>query len=150
MVGRVRVRQIVDVGQQLDPGPVQALCRLVPIGDQAVLEVEELALDLAVGHRRFLLGPDDDHAFPAVHDHQVAAAGVVHDPFHARDRGNSPAPRQDRGVAGRSADLGHDPGDRQVTQAHRLAGQDLVGHQDHRLLAVMRLDGAVGNRLLLP
>ena len=42
---------------------------------------------------------------------------------------------QDRGVAGAAADLGHDPGDRQVAQAHRLAGQDLVRDQDHRLVA---------------
>ena len=40
-------------------------------------------------------------------------------------------------------DLGDDPGDRQVAQAHRLAGQDLVRHQDHRLVAVARLAGAV-------
>ena len=62
-----------------------------------------------------------------------------HDPLDARDRRDAAAARQDRRVAGRAAELGDDPGDRQVAQAHRLAGQDLVRHQDHRLVAVARV-----------
>ena len=115
--------------------------RLVAVGDQPVLEVEELALHLAVGGGRLLVGADDDHAVAAVDDDQVAALDVVRDADDAGDRGDAAAPRQDRGVAGRAAGLGHDAGDRQVAEAHRLAGQDLVRDQDHRLVAVARVAG---------
>ncbi len=57
-------------------------------------------------------------------------------------------------MARTTAGLGHDPGDRQVAQAHRLAGQDLMGYEDHRFVPVpvdlgagrdqRRLQGQVG------
>ncbi len=47
-------------------------------------------------------------------------------------------------MTGRTADLGHDSGDRQVPQAHGLAGQELVRHQDHRLISVPRVTRSIG------
>ncbi len=108
---------------------------LVAVQDEPVLEVEELALHLAVGGGRLAVGADEDDAVAAVDDHQVARADLVGDPDDPGDGRDAPAPRQDRGVAGPAAGLGDDAGDRQVAQAHRLARQDLVGHQDHRLVA---------------
>ena len=53
-------------------------------------------------------------------------------------------------MAGRATNFRDDAGDWQITQAHRLAGKDLMRHQDHRLFAIVRLDGSVGHGLLLP
>ncbi len=73
----LRVGQVVDVGQELDLRPVGTLGGLVAVQDEAVLQVEELALHLAIGGGRLAVGPDQDDAVAAVDDHQVAGADVV-------------------------------------------------------------------------
>ena len=108
LLGGLGIGEVVDVRQQLDPRPVGAERGLVAIGDQAVLDVEELALDLAIGGGRLLVGPDDDHPVAAVDDHQVAALDVPHDALDPGDRRDAAAPGQDGRMAGRAADLGHD------------------------------------------
>ena len=77
MCAGLGVGHVVDVGQQLDLRAVGALGGEVAVGDQPVLEIEELALDLAIGGGRLLVGPDEDHAVAAVDDHQVAALDVA-------------------------------------------------------------------------
>ena len=134
---------------------VGALGGEVAVGDQAVLEIEELALDFAISGGRLLVGPQEDHAVAAVDDHQVAAFDLAHDPLDPRDGRDAAAARQDRGMAGRPAELGDDPRDRQVPQAHGLAGQNLVRHQDDRFvavacIAVARLAGRIDVPDLLP
>ncbi len=124
------VGDVVDVGQQLDLRAVGADRGLVAVEDEPVLEVEELALHLAIGGCRFAVGADEDEAVAAVDDHQVAGADLVGDADDAGDGGDAPASRQDRRVAGAAAGLGDDAGDRQASQAHRLAREDLVGDQD--------------------
>ncbi len=108
LLGGLGVGQVVDVGEQLDLSAVGALGGEVAIGDQPVLEIEEFALDLAIGRGRLLIGPNDDHAVAAVDDHQVAALDLAHDPLDARDGRDAAAPCQDRRVAGRPAKLGDD------------------------------------------
>ena len=136
LVGRLGIGQVIDVGEQLDLRAVGASCRQVAIGEEPVLGVEELALNFAIGRGGFLVGPDDHHAVAAVDDDHVAGLDFRQDPVEPRDRRNAAAARQDRGMTGAAAQLGDDPGDRQVAQAHRLAGKNLVSHQDDRLIAV--------------
>ncbi len=138
------IGQVVDVGEELDARPIGAEGRQVAIGDQSVLDVEEFALDLAIGGGRLLVGTEDHHAVASVDDHQVAALDFRHDAIDAGDRRDAPAPGQDRRMAGRTADLGDDPGDRQLAQAHRLAGQELVCDQDDRLVPVPGIARGIG------
>ena len=97
LLRRLGVGQVVDVGQQLDLRAVGAEGGLVAVHDEPVLEVEELALHLAIGGGRLVVGADEDHAVAAVDDHQVAVLDVVHDPHDARDG------RDARGSAARIA-----------------------------------------------
>ena len=140
---RVSVCQVVDIRQQFGASAIQAARRLVAVRDQAVFQMKELTLNFTVGHRRFLVRANQDMAFPAVDDHEVATGDVVHDPFHSGDGGDPAAPSQDRRMAGRSTDFGDDASDCQIAQAHRLTRQDFMRHQDYRLIAVVRFDGAV-------
>ena len=74
--------------------PSALLAGQVAVGDQAVLEVEEFALDFAIGGGRLLIGPHDDHAVAAVDDHQVAAFDFAHDPVDTRDGRDAAAARR--------------------------------------------------------
>ena len=136
LVGRLGIGQVIDVGEQLDVRAVGASCRQVAIGEQPVLGIEELALNFAIRRGRFLVGPDDHHAVAAVDNDHVAGLDFRQDPVEPRDRRNAAAPRQDRGMTRAAAQLGDDPRDRQVAEVHRLAGKDLMRHQDDRLIAV--------------
>ena len=90
LLGGLGVGRVVDVGQQLDLGAVGADGGLVAVEDEAVLQVEELALHLAVGGGRLGVGADQDEPFAAVDDDRVAGADLGGDPDDARRRRGCP------------------------------------------------------------
>ena len=100
---------------------------------QLIFQIEELALQLAIGAFDFRSGIDDHVAFAAVDDDRVARFDVLQHAAHARNGGNAAAAGQDGGMAGLAAGLRDDPDDFAVAQHHHMRRQQFVGHEDQRL-----------------
>jgi hypothetical protein len=95
-VRRLRIGDVVDVGQQLDLRAVGGDRGVVAVQDELVLEVEELALHLAIGRDRLAVGPDQDQPVAAIDDDDVARADLVRDADDAGDGRDARLPREDR------------------------------------------------------
>ena len=139
-LGRLHVGHAVDVGQQFQLDAVGCQGRLVAVGGQLILEMEELAFQLAIGRTCLRIRVDSHVPVAAVDDDGVARVDLPQDPPHAGDGRNAATAGQDRRMTGLAAGLRDDALDLDVAQRHDLGGQQFVGHDDQRPL--QRIHGA--------
>src|SRR5207253_4523675 len=130
------IRGTVDVGQQLHLDAVERNRLLIAIFDQAFPQVDIFALQLAIGGLDFRTWVEVDVPLAPIQGHEVARAYFPGDPADSRDRRYAQGAGQDGRVARGAAAFGDDAGDVQPVKCQRLRGQDLRGHQDHRLARV--------------
>ncbi len=114
---RGQVLGALDVGEQVDLLAVER----GGAGVAQAVELGALDLELAAAQAVFLddllVGGDDDHAAGAVNDDELVVLEQVAHVVQANHRRDLEAARDDRGVAGRPADVGHEAGDVVVAEA---------------------------------
>ena len=99
-----------------------------------VLEIEELAFELAVGRECLRIGIDQHVTVAAIDHDRVARLDLFQQATHARNGRNAAAAGNDGGVAGLAAALRHDRRHIGVAQRDDLRGQQLVGRDNQRTL----------------
>ena len=106
---------------------------------QLGFELVELAAGFAVLGELLGVGVDDDHAAGAVDDDRVAAADFGGDVPKPDDGGDAHRAGDDRGVAGAPADVGGEALHVRAIERRGLAGQQVVGDDDHVLREVRQV-----------
>ena len=113
--------------------PSAADGRLVAVGGELVLEVDELALQLAIGAFGFAVGIDDDVArrVPST-TMRSPVFDLLENAPHAGDGGNAAAAGEDRGVAGLAAGLRDDAHHGSIAEGYDMRREQFVGDDDER------------------
>lgn len=79
------------------------------------------------------IGVDDQHALDAVHNQQVAFADHVARVVQADNRGDVQAAREDRGMRGHAADVGHKSAEGVLLEEQHVRRRQVVRHDDELL-----------------
>ena len=143
VVERLReVARKLDVRLQLD---LDAVDRRRRLGDEPsqprALERELALLQPILGEHR-LVGVDDDDVVRAVDDQELVLADQLPRVVRGDDRRHGEAPRDDRRVRGRAADVGQERRVAVLLELDHVGRREVVRHQDRVLLGAGRRDGA--------
>ena len=134
-VGLLHVLRQLDIGLKVDRDPVH---RGRARGAQA-LQLLPLGFDFAPQPPIFLEHPragiDDQHAFAAVDDHELALPDHAARVMQAHDRGDVEAARDDGRVGGDPAEVGHEARILVLLEQDHVRGRQVVRHHDQLLLA---------------
>ncbi len=107
-LGRLHVGHAVDVRQELEFHTVGCPGRLIAVGGQLVLEMEELAFQLAIRRAGLRIRVDRHVPVASVDDDGVARVDLPQDSAHARDGRNAATAGQNRRVTRLTAGLRDD------------------------------------------
>ncbi len=130
---------VLTAGRSLGPSMLASRLTVLAVerggaGVAQAVELGALDLELAAAQAVFLddllVGGDDDHAAGAVDDDELVVLEQVAHVVQADHRRDLEAAGDDRGVAGRPADVGDEAGDVVVAEADGVGGREVVGDDD--------------------
>ena len=121
----------LDIAQQLDADAIERF------GRQIAERLELAGLDagffgpVAIAGQRLFVGLENHQALVAVDDRQFAAGDVGQERAGADDGGDFQGLGDDRRVAARPADLGHETADEAAVEIGRFARREVMSQDEH-------------------